>query len=469
MALVESGQKASNWPRRRTSNGPKGAHASIGNDWTEWSRVPFISRHVSVSVVETGVGNANAELPRRCSELKTLLELWYACNIKTAGACCFHAFPSIKLRLTLCGRDKLLHLSTAHNTPLPSWVSHSSHRPALLVRHGLPSSSVSSLRLVVYVQRRCSAVSLATDLRQVLFGYDTGTIGGILAMPYWLKTFSTGALDSSGNPTITTSESSEIVSILSAGTFFGALTAAPVGDIIGRRFGLMFSAGIVFNLGVILQTAATTIPTFVAGRFFAGYGVGLVSALIPLYQSETAPKWIRGTIVGAYQLAITIGLLLASVVDNSTHLRNDTGSYRIPIAVQFAWSLILCIGMLILPETPRMWIKRGKPERAAKSLGTLRRLDVDHPAIVDELAEIQANHEYETSLGKASYIDCFKGSLGKRLATGCLLQALQQLTGVNFIFYYGTSFFTKAGIKSPFVVSMTTSVSPSLPLNRAEG
>jgi MFS family permease len=63
---------------------------------------------------------------------------------------------------------------------------------------------------------------------------------------------------------------------------------------------------VVFCLGVVLQTIAVAIPLFTAGRFFAGYGVGMVSALIPLYQSETAPKWIRGTVVGAYQLAITI-------------------------------------------------------------------------------------------------------------------------------------------------------------------
>lgn len=63
-----------------------------------------------------------------------------------------------------------------------------------------------------------------------------------------------------------------------------------------------------------------------------------------MYQSETSPKWIRGTVVGAYQLAITIGLLLAAIVNNSTKNRNDTGSYRIPIAIQFLWSLILVIG-----------------------------------------------------------------------------------------------------------------------------
>lgn len=135
----------------------------------------------------------------------------------------------------------------------------------------------------------------------VLFGYDTGTIGGILAMPYWIETFATG-----NNEGITPDQQSLIVSILSAGTFFGALLAAPTADILGRRWGLFASCAVVFNLGVILQTIATNQPLFIAGRFFAGLGVGLISAQVPLYQSETAPKWIRGAIVGCYQLAITI-------------------------------------------------------------------------------------------------------------------------------------------------------------------
>jgi SP family sugar:H+ symporter-like MFS transporter len=124
--------------------------------------------------------------------------------------------------------------------------------------------------------------------------------------------------------------------------------------------------------------------------------------------------------------------LLAAVVDNGTKNRDDSGSYRIPIAVQFAWALILVGGMLVLPETPRFLIRQGKYDKAASSLSRLRRLDPTHPAIRDELAEIQANHEFELSLGKASYVDCFKGVVGKRLATGCLLQGLQQLTGINF-------------------------------------
>jgi sugar porter (SP) family MFS transporter len=294
-------------------------------------------------------------------------------------------------------------------------------------------------------------VGLFVAFGGVLFGYDTGTISGILAMPYWLKEFTT-----TPDHTLKTSDKSLIVSILSAGTFFGALSAAPIADIIGRRFGLMFGAGAVFNLGVILQTAATQQPMFVAGRFFAGLGVGLVSAMIPMYQSETSPKWIRGTIVGAYQLAITIGLFLAAIVNNATQNRDDSGSYRIPIAVQFLWSLILVTGLIFLPETPRYLIKMSRRDKALRSLSRLRRLPYDHPQIEAEIAEIEANHRYEMSIGTASYIDCFKGTVGKRTLTGCALQALQQLTGVNFIFYYGTQYFKNAGFQRPFIIQVIT-------------
>jgi MFS transporter, SP family, sugar:H+ symporter len=113
--------------------------------------------------------------------------------------------------------------------------------------------------------------------------------------------------------------------------------------------------------------------------------------------------------------------------------------------------------MLILPETPRYLIRSGNPERAARSLSKLRRLPEDHAAIRDELGEITANHEYELSLGKATYLDCFRGNLLKRQLTGCGLQALQQLTGINFIFYYGTQYFKNSGITNAFVISMITS------------
>lgn len=108
--------------------------------------------------------------------------------------------------------------------------------------------------------------------------YDTGIISGILAMKAFKDDFATGNKDSHGAPVVSPSQSSAIVSILSAGTFFGALGSPLMADRIGRRWALIVSCGI-FILGVILQAAASAIPMMLAGRFFAGAGVGLVSAI----------------------------------------------------------------------------------------------------------------------------------------------------------------------------------------------
>ena len=162
-----------------------------------------------------------------------------------------------------------------------------------------------------------------------------------------------------------------------------------------------------------------------------------------------------------YQLAITLGLLLASIVNNSTHQRNDSGSYRIPVAVQLLYGLTLGIGIFFLPETPRYFIKVGAEAKAAKSLSRLRSLPADHPAIQSELAEITANHEYELSLRSTrSWADLLKngGRQRRRLLTGCAIMAAQQLTGINFIFYYGTQFFKNSGIQNPFLIGLTTNL-----------
>lgn len=173
-----------------------------------------------------------------------------------------------------------------------------------------------------------------------------------------------------------------------------------------------------------------------------------------------APKWIRGTLVCAYQLAITAGLLLAAVVNILTESMENTNAYRIPLAMQFVWAGILLLGIAMLPETPRYLIKRNRHTAAALSLSRLRRLDITHPALIEELAEIEANHEYELSLGPSTYRDVFLGSphLGRRILTGCGLQMLQQLSGCNFIFYYGTTFFQRINIKSPFIIQLITNI-----------
>lgn len=285
------------------------------------------------------------------------------------------------------------------------------------------------------------------------------TINGILAMKSFKAQFTTGYFDVNGNPAISPSETSLVVAILSLGAVFGSLLAAPMGDRYGRRASLNASI-CVFTGGVVFQVAATKIPLLLVGRFLAGVGVGSVAVLAPLYESEMAPKWIRGTLVCAYQLFITVGLLTAAIVNILTNPIETSAAYRIPMGLQLIWACILSLGLLVLPETPRYLVKQGRKDEAALSLSRLRRLDITHPALIEELAEIQANHEYELALGPDTYRELITGSphLGRRTLTGCGLQILQQMTGVNFIMYYGTTFFNGVEISNPFTIMLIMQV-----------
>lgn len=297
----------------------------------------------------------------------------------------------------------------------------------------------------------------------ILFGYDTGVISGVKEMKVWLCQFGDPTDDVERWPSgcgISSSTESLVVSILSAGTFFGALLASPAADHLGRKMGII-AACAVFCVGVAMQTGSTAIPLFVVGRVFAGLGVGLVSCLVPMYQSECAPKWIRGAIVALYQWAITIGLLLAACVNQGTKDRQDHSSWRIPTAIQFVWAAVLAGGMLMLPESPRWYIKRGRYDDAAASLSRLTSLAPNDPIVELEIADIRSNLKAEEELGESSYIDCFrntKNRIGLRTWTGILLQGWQQLTGINFIFYYGTTFFQNSGIRNPFLITIATNI-----------
>jgi sugar porter (SP) family MFS transporter len=310
----------------------------------------------------------------------------------------------------------------------------------------------------------------------IFFGFDSGYISGVMGMPYFIHLFTNipiPAADASEAVKLAfvlpAWQKSLITSILSAGTFFGAIFAGDLADWFGRRTTIIIGC-FVFIIGVILQTASTGLGLLVAGRLIAGFGVGFVSAIIILYMSEIAPKKVRGALVSGYQFCITIGLLLASCVTYGTQNRMDTGSYRIPIAIQILWALILGGGLFLLPESPRYFVKKGNLERASQVLTRLRGEPEGSEYIQQELAEIVANHEYEMSVIPqggyfGSWMNCFKGGLSnassnlRRTILGTSLQMMQQWTGVNFIFYFGTTFFQDLGtISNPFLIGLITTL-----------
>jgi sugar porter (SP) family MFS transporter len=302
----------------------------------------------------------------------------------------------------------------------------------------------------------------------IFFGYDSGYINGVLGSPIFIKAVE--GLQSDGTPhkALSSSHTSLIVSILSAGTFFGALIAGDVSDRIGRKWTVIMGC-VIYLIGCVIQMITglgDALAVIVVGRLIAGVGVGFESAIVILYMSEICPKAVRGALVSGYQFCITIGILLASVVVYATKDRADTGQYRIAISIQFAWGLILATGLFFLPDSPRYFVKIGKLEAAGDSLSRLRGQPVDSDYIQNELAEIVANEEYERSIIPtttffSSWAQCFTGGLRKsnsnlrRTILGTSLQMMQQWTGVNFIFYYSTPFLKSTGaISNEFFISL---------------
>ncbi|KAI0452268.1 general substrate transporter [Xylaria acuta] len=299
----------------------------------------------------------------------------------------------------------------------------------------------------------------------IFFGYDSGYINGVMGMPYFIKQIEGPDATSLSGPS-----KGLIISVLSLGTFVGALAAGDFADIVGRRTTILGSC-VIFLVGVVFQVASAGLPLLIVGRVVAGLGVGGVSATLILYMSESAPRKVRGAIVSGYQFCITIGLLLASAIDYATQNRNDSGSYRIPIALQMVWALVLAGGLSFLPESPRFYVRTGELDRAADSLSRLRGQDVESDFIKDELAEIVANHEHERLLiSEGGYWStwriCVRGSLKdgssnfRRTILGTSLQMMSQWTGVNFVFYFGTTLVREnlGTIQDPFLISLVTTL-----------
>ncbi|KAJ7157287.1 general substrate transporter [Mycena filopes] len=287
-----------------------------------------------------------------------------------------------------------------------------------------------------------------------LFGYDIGVISGCLIMPDFVDRF--GELDTAtGEMVLSNSRQSIITSLLSAGTFIGALAQAFTSDRFGRRGSILIWSGI-FTVGVAIQTGtARSIVQITIGRFVAGLGVGALSAIVPLYNGETAPKALRGTFLVLYQLQIIIGLFLSYVLDLATHSISNSASWRVPVGLQLVWGLFLLSGMFFLPESPRHLLGNGKVEDARRVIAELNGVPVTDPLVTETVEELQYAINEENAGGKATWAECFstRNAMWKRTGNGMMLQFIQQLNGQNFYYYYGDTFFKSAGTDlSPYVI-----------------
>jgi SP family sugar:H+ symporter-like MFS transporter len=245
-----------------------------------------------------------------------------------------------------------------------------------------------------------------------------------------------------------------IVGLLSIGTLVGALVAAPIADKIGRRISVSLWCAVA-SIGFVIQIAASSsYEQIIVGRLVAGFGVGALSLLVPMYQAETAPPWIRGALVCTYQLFITLGIFLAAVFNLGTyeHLANSSASWRIVLGLGWIWTIGLGFGILLFSETPRFDYRRGRVDEARKTLMRVYGAPANHWAIHTQMEEIETKLRAESAVPRSfvgGYVEMFKAPrMAYRIALGVGLQMFQQLTGANYFFYYGTTIFRSVQISS---------------------
>jgi len=257
----------------------------------------------------------------------------------------------------------------------------------------------------------------------LLFGYDTGVISGaLLFIPddFKLTPFLQGA----------------IVAALLLGAMVGAACAGRLSDRLGRRK-LIIVAAIIFTVGSLLAALAPTVGVLIAARFIIGLAVGSAALVVPLYLSEIAPTNARGAIASLNQLMIVSGILAAFIVNA---ILASSGNWRLMLGLAAVPSLILLVGMLFMPETPRYLVHSGDEDSARQVIEDLPG-DERPDERVEEIHEIEQHEENDTGL--RGLLDAKWVRPALLVAVG--LAAFQQFVGINTIIYYAPTTLTNVG------------------------
>ena len=239
-----------------------------------------------------------------------------------------------------------------------------------------------------------------------------------------------------------------INSTFSGGAVFGALMGGLVMDRFGRRATVQMGA-VISVVGTILQSAAQNLAMILVGRILAGWAVGLMSMSVPVYQSECAHPKIRGLIVGLTQQMIGVGFIVSTWVGYGSLQAPDSSTFqwRFPLAFQAAPALILLVGLVFFPESPRHLIEKDRDDEALRVLRKLHYDGSNDDWIQAEFREIKTTIEAEKAITAPGWRIMFTVPQWRvRLMHATLVQIFTQLTGINVIGYYQTIMYTALGI-----------------------
>ncbi|KAJ5114390.1 hexose carrier protein [Penicillium alfredii] len=266
------------------------------------------------------------------------------------------------------------------------------------------------------------AVTFCCSIGFLLFGYDLGFMGGLTTSPEFLAVF--------GNPNA--SLLAFLVASYEVGALLGALFQFLQGDHFGRKPNNLAGAVIV-SIGAILQASTFGLAQFLVGRIVAGFGLGMMTTVIPIWLSECSIPQSRGRMMAMQLSNLIVGLILANWLDYGLAAYSGSVQWRFPCAFQIVFCVLVLAFMPFLPESPRYLCAKGETSSARVVLAALRGGFPDDAVVVEELKEIQYAITVEADEA-GSWKDVFKdnGMSGStRVAIGCAANLCQQMSGVN--------------------------------------
>jgi len=270
-------------------------------------------------------------------------------------------------------------------------------------------------------------IAAVAALGGLLFGYDTGVISGALLFIRQVM-----HLSATGQGIV--------VAVVLAGAAIGAAAAGTLSDRIGRRRVILYAA-LLFIVGAGLSAVASGLTLLITGRLLVGLAIGVASMLTPLYLAEISPAQDRGAVVSLNQLCITLGILVSYLVGFG--LANITNGWRWMLGLGALPGVILWIGMLILPESPRWLAGHGRAEDAKSVLQNLRR-DTD---VTNEFNALRTDIARE-GRQLVNWKALLTRRLRRPLVVGIGLAMFQQITGINTVIYFAPEIFQSSGLSS---------------------
>ncbi|XP_060189799.1 sugar carrier protein C-like [Lycium barbarum] len=294
--------------------------------------------------------------------------------------------------------------------------------------------------LTVYVLVTC----IVAGMGGLIFGYDIGISGGVTSMEHFLRKFFPSVYNKEKADKSTNQYckfDSQTLTMFTSSLYLAALCSSLVASTItrklGRRLSMLFG-GILFCVGALINGFAKDVAMLIVGRILLGFGIGFANQSVPLYLSEMAPYKYRGALNIGFQFSITIGILVANVL-NYFFAKIPWG-WRLSLGGAMVPALIISVGSLLLPETPNSMIERGNNEEAKTKLRRIRGVDDVDEEFNDLVMASEASRKIEHP-----WRNLLQRKYRPHLTMAIAIPFFQQLTGINVIMFYAPVLFKTIG------------------------